>query len=86
MLSVYLQLRAENVMERFITRVEEVRHLLNAVVATCYDEALAAAKQLDTDLDANPKDEKFSKENMPLLGVPMSVKEAFGLKGFLNNL
>lgn len=68
-------------MERFIARVEEIKAEVNAVVATCYEEALEAARLLDKELDAKPDDKKFSKENMPLLGVPMSVKEAFGVKG-----
>lgn len=72
-------------MEKFIARVEEVKESLNAVVATCYDEALSAARQLDKELDMNPGDSRFSKENMPLLGVPLSVKEAFGVKGRIND-
>lgn len=79
------QVKAEYAMEKFIVRVEEVKESLNAVVATCYDEALSAARQLDKELDMNPGDSRFSKENMPLLGVPLSVKESFGVKGRIND-
>ncbi|XP_052811555.1 fatty-acid amide hydrolase 2-like isoform X2 [Mya arenaria] len=78
------ELKAADVMERFISRVEKCKDLLNVVVYTLYDKALAEAHELDRQLDADNKDDRFSEENMPLLGVPLSVKEAFAVKGMPN--
>ena len=68
-------------MERFIARVTEVAPYVNAIIADRFDEALAEARQLDNDIDTSPNDEKFSEVNKPFLGVPLSVKEAFAVKG-----
>ena len=70
-------------MECHIERVTEVAPLLNAVIADRFSDALAEAKQLDKDLDENPGDEKFSEKNKPFLGVPLTVKQAFFVKGTL---
>lgn len=78
-----LQLRAEHVMECHIARVTQVAPLVSAVIADRFDAALAEAKQLDNDLDENPNDKRFSEENTPFLGVPLSVKEAFSVTGNL---
>ena len=71
-------------MECHIARVTQMAPYVNAVIADRFDEALTESKQLDKELDENPNDERFSEENKPFLGVPLSVKEAFWVKGTLN--
>lgn len=70
-------------MEKFISRVKQVHDDLNTVIAERFSEALEEARALDDELDQNAGDEKFSEKSMPLLGVPMSVKEAFAVTGKL---
>ena len=70
-------------MECHIARVTQMAPYVNAVIADRFDEAVAESKQLDKELDENPNDERFSEENKPFLGVPLSVKEAFWVKGKL---
>ena len=73
-------------MQCHIDRVTEVAPLLNAVIADRFTDALEEAKQLDQDLDENQGDERFSEENKPFLGVPLTVKEAFFVKGTIYTL
>ena len=73
-------------MQYHIDRVTEVAPLLNAVIADRFTDALEEAKQLDQDLDENQGDERFSEEKKPFLGVPLTVKEAFFVKGTIYTL
>lgn len=68
-------------MERYISRVTDLHEHLNVVIARRFSEALEEAQALDEALDMNPGEDKFSEKNKPLLGVPMSVKEAFAVTG-----
>jgi len=68
-------------MEAFIDRVKEVDPYVHAVIANRFDEAVQEAEQVDRLLDSGDLAQEYSEENAPLLGVPLSVKEAFALKG-----
>lgn len=69
-------------MEAFIDRVTEVNPLINAVVAERYQVALTEAMEVDKKLaGADGLDASLSVENAPFLGVPVSIKEAFSVKG-----
>jgi len=59
-------------LEHYISRVERLNRRINAVVLCDFDRARARARALDDD---------SSVRNAPLLGVPMTVKESFDLKG-----
>ena len=65
----------------FIARVNEVNPLTNAVVSQRFEAAIEEALKVDSILDEGNISEKFNEENAPLLGVPLSVKEAFAVKG-----
>ncbi|KAL4232568.1 Fatty-acid amide hydrolase 2 [Mactra antiquata] len=78
------KLKAVDVMKKYIDRVTNLHVYLNTVIARRFDEAVAEAEALDTELDKNPQDDKFSVKNKPFLGVPLSVKEAFSVKGMPN--
>ena len=68
-------------MNAFIDRTREVNSLLNFLVADRFHEAVREAEEVDRILDSGDIDDRYSEENAPLLGVPLSVKEAFALKG-----
>ena len=68
-------------MEVFINRVKDVNTYVNAVVGERYDLALQEAQKVDDALDSGQVPEHWSQINAPLLGVPLTVKEAFQVKG-----
>uniref|UniRef100_A0A0B6ZXZ3 Amidase domain-containing protein n=1 Tax=Arion vulgaris TaxID=1028688 RepID=A0A0B6ZXZ3_9EUPU len=81
------ELRAEDVMSAYIMRAKEVNPFVNAVVGEQYDQALRRAQELDSSLDSlTPEqiEENYSESKKPLLGVPLSVKEAFSWTGMAN--
>lgn len=75
------QVSAEEVMQAFINRVEEVNAIVNAVVCKRYDNALVEAREVDRILSLDPVPKEFSETSKPFLGVPLTVKECFALKG-----
>ncbi|CAG5122895.1 unnamed protein product [Candidula unifasciata] len=80
-------MRAEDVMSAYIVRAKEVNLVVNAIVGEQYDRALKRAQELDSILDSLTSEEilqKYSEETKPLLGVPLSVKEAFFWTGMAN--
>lgn len=75
------QLQAEEVVGAFIERIKAVNPLVNAVVDQRFADALREARELDARLDATPDDEAL--RGLPLLGVPLTVKESIAVKGEL---
>jgi fatty acid amide hydrolase 2 len=69
----------------YIDRIKEVNPLINCVVNTCFDEALAEAKQVDRILSKRVLPAEYSAHKKPLLGVPFSCKESFQAKGMPNS-
>lgn len=72
------EIKARDVVEAFIARIEQVNPLLNAVVVPRFDQARAEADAVDARL-AKSSDELASEQ--PLLGVPITLKECFHLAG-----
>ncbi|XP_063954529.1 fatty-acid amide hydrolase 2-A-like [Lytechinus pictus] len=72
------------VVEAYIARIKEVNDLLNAVVVERFNDALSEAEQVDRMLQSGDVPERYSEKNAPLLGVPVSVKEAFEVTGMPN--
>lgn len=68
-------------MQAFIQRAKEVNPIINAIVAERYEEALQEAREVDRQLSQDSIPEELSEGNKPLLGVPLTVKEAFALEG-----
>src|SRR5690606_568023 len=64
---------AEELARAAIARIERLDGPINAVVIRDFERALAAARAADQALAAG--------ERAPLLGVPMTVKESFGVAG-----
>jgi amidase len=67
------QVSAVELLDRAIARIEAHDGKLNAVVVRDFERARAAAAEADTALARG--------ERRPLLGVPMTVKEAFNVAG-----
>lgn len=75
------EVKSSDVVQSFISRIQEVNPILNALVYDRFDEALREAKAVDDLVSSGTQDEATLKENYPLLGVPLTVKEAFALQG-----
>ncbi|KQK78985.1 fatty-acid amide hydrolase 2-like protein [Amazona aestiva] len=71
------------VVEAYVERIREVNPLVNAVVKDRFEEALQEARQVDQLLSEGPGNDCLE-EKFPLLGVPITVKEAFSLHGMPN--
>ena len=72
-----LQLRAEDVVKAFVDRINAVNPVVNAVVDQRFADALRDAQDIDARLDAGDETLK----DLPLLGVPFTVKESIAVKG-----
>lgn len=60
-------------LEETIKRIEALDDKINAVVVRDFDQALASAKKADMAI--------AQKKHLPLLGLPMTVKESFNVAG-----
>uniref|UniRef100_UPI003AAC5080 fatty-acid amide hydrolase 2-B n=1 Tax=Centroberyx gerrardi TaxID=166262 RepID=UPI003AAC5080 len=69
------------VVQAYIDRIQEVNPFLNAVVKDRFAAALQEAAQVDKLIEEETGGEEVLEDRLPLLGVPLSVKEAFALQG-----
>ncbi|XP_061565484.1 fatty-acid amide hydrolase 2-B [Cololabis saira] len=69
------------VVQAFIDRIQEVNPFLNAVVKDRFAAALQEAAQVDKLIEEETGGEEVLEDRLPLLGVPLSVKESFSLQG-----
>ncbi|XP_068164912.1 fatty-acid amide hydrolase 2-A-like [Antennarius striatus] len=69
------------VVQAYIDRIQEVNPLLNAVVKDRFDAALQEAAQVDKLIEEETDGEEVLEGRLPLLGVPLSVKECFSVQG-----
>ncbi|KAK2899891.1 fatty-acid amide hydrolase 2-B isoform X2 [Channa argus] len=69
------------VVQAYIDRIQEVNPLLNAVVKDRFAAALQEAAQVDKLIEEENGGEEVLEDRLPLLGVPLSVKESFALQG-----
>ncbi|XP_062416812.1 fatty-acid amide hydrolase 2-B [Pungitius pungitius] len=69
------------VVQAYIDRIQEVNPFLNAVTKDRFDAALQEAKQVDVLIEEETGGEEVLEDRLPLLGVPLSVKESFALQG-----
>lgn len=72
------------VVQAYIDRIQEVNPLLNAIVKDRFSSALLEAAQADKKIEEEKGREEVLKDQFPLLGVPLSVKESFSLQGMPN--
>ncbi|XP_017574263.1 fatty-acid amide hydrolase 2-B [Pygocentrus nattereri] len=69
------------VVQAYIDRIQEVNTLLNAVIKDRFSAALSEAAHVDRLIDEETGGEEALADRLPLLGVPLSVKESFFLQG-----
>src|SRR5262249_62372043 len=67
------QVSARELLDAAISRIERLDPKINAVVVRDFDRARSAAESADAALAKG--------ERRPLLGLPMTVKEQFGIAG-----
>ncbi|XP_011309611.1 fatty-acid amide hydrolase 2 isoform X2 [Fopius arisanus] len=75
------ELACEEVVLAYIQRCRDVDPVLNAIVEDRFDEALEEARSIDVFLKSSDKPEETLKNETPLLGVPITVKESISLAG-----
>ncbi|XP_041925832.1 fatty-acid amide hydrolase 2-A-like [Alosa sapidissima] len=74
------------VVQAYIDRIQEVNPLLNAMVKDRFSAALQEAAQVDRLIEEETEGgEEALAERLPLLGVPLSVKESFAVQGMPNS-
>nr|BAN20692.1 amidase [Riptortus pedestris] len=76
------QISSKEVVEAYIQRIRDVNPILNAVVEYRFREALEDAEKVDQFLSSTNTDLATIEKETPLLGVPITVKESLGLKGY----
>ncbi|XP_076642846.1 fatty-acid amide hydrolase 2-like isoform X1 [Halictus rubicundus] len=75
------QVSSEEVVKAYIERCKDVNPMLNAIVDTRYDSAIEEARKVDEFLSVTTKTEAEVAHDLPLLGVPMTVKESIAVQG-----
>ncbi|CAL7952048.1 unnamed protein product [Xylocopa violacea] len=75
-----------NVIGAFIERCKEVNPLLNAIVEDRFDIAIEEARTVDEFMAHTTKTEEELAQEMPLLGVPVTVKESIAVEGMSNTV
>ncbi|CAL1590785.1 unnamed protein product [Knipowitschia caucasica] len=69
------------VVQAYIDRIQEVNPLINAMVQDRFSSALQEASQVDKLIEEESGGEEVLEDRLPLLGVPLSVKESFAVQG-----
>lgn len=75
------QLTSERVVKAFIERCRDINGIVNAIVEDRFLEAVEDAKKVDQLISSGKKSEEELQNETPLLGVPITVKEACKLSG-----
>lgn len=80
------KLTSKRLIQTYIDRIKQVEPVLNAIVHSCYEEALDQANKVDQMLGSMNRDsENFSQltKKKPLLGVPFLSKDNMITKGLV---
>ncbi|XP_051165523.1 fatty-acid amide hydrolase 2-A isoform X2 [Leptopilina boulardi] len=79
------EISSEEVVSVYIARCREVNPVINAIVQDRFEAALIEARNVDNFLKNQKKTEDELEQNLPLLGVPVTVKESIGIEGMSNS-
>ncbi|KAG8144491.1 hypothetical protein E2320_012997 [Naja naja] len=79
------ELKCVDLLEAYIERNRQVNPLINAIVKDRFEAALQEAQVVDQLLSEGQEDEESLQKKFPLLGIPVTVKEAFALYGMPNS-
>ncbi|MED6273632.1 Fatty-acid amide hydrolase 2-A [Characodon lateralis] len=69
------------VVQAYIDRIQDVNPFVNAVVKDRFAAALQEAALVDKLIEEETGGEEVLEDRLPLLGVPLSVKESYSLQG-----
>lgn len=72
---------SETVVRSFIERIKTVEPFINATVDCCFTDAIEEAKKADDFINSKTLSKEELEKDFPLLGVPISVKVFFRVKG-----
>ncbi|XP_076687200.1 fatty-acid amide hydrolase 2-B-like isoform X1 [Andrena cerasifolii] len=75
------EISSEEVVRVYIQRCKEVNPILNAIVESRFEAAISEARKVDEFLAWTTKTEEELECEMPLLGVPITVKESIAVQG-----
>ncbi|XP_029052215.1 fatty-acid amide hydrolase 2-A-like isoform X1 [Osmia bicornis bicornis] len=75
------KISSEEVVRAYVKRCKDVNPILNAIVVSRFDAAIQEARKVDEFLLSSRKSEEELAREMPLLGVPMTVKESIAVQG-----
>ncbi|GLV41013.1 uncharacterized protein CBL_04537 [Carabus blaptoides fortunei] len=78
------QVTSEQVIHVYISRVKEVNVVLNAVVEDRFERAVQEAREADKLIASRTKTVQQLHDELPLLGVPITVKESIAVEGMSN--
>lgn len=74
---VQRSLSAAEIVDVFMRRIREVQPAINAMTVDCFEPARQQAQQLDNQVRSG----QIESQRLPLLGVPITIKEAFAVHG-----
>ncbi|KOC60847.1 Fatty-acid amide hydrolase 2 [Habropoda laboriosa] len=80
------EISSEEVIRAYIERCEDVNPVLNAIVESRFDAAIQEARKVDEFLAWTTKTEDELAQEMPLLGVPITVKESIAVQGMSHSV
>ncbi|KAG1663618.1 Fatty-acid amide hydrolase 2-A [Nymphon striatum] len=84
------KVKSKDVVQAFVSRIEEINPILNCVIDTCFDEALRKAQEVDEMIESGEVKEEDIAKDTPFLGVPFTTKDSLAVKGteflFLNQI
>jgi len=78
------KIKSEDVVKAYISRINQVNLILNAVVDRRFEEAIDEAKEVDKLISSGEKTIDELAVEKPFLGVPFTTKESIQVKGLHN--
>ncbi|CAK9797460.1 Fatty-acid amide hydrolase 2 [Anthophora plagiata] len=80
------EISSEEVVRAYIERCQDVNPILNAIVESRFDAAIQEARKVDEFLAWTRKTEEELAHEMPLLGIPITVKESIAVQGMSHSV
>ncbi|XP_037027537.1 fatty-acid amide hydrolase 2-A isoform X2 [Bradysia coprophila] len=78
------EVTSEAIVQAYIDRCKEVNPILNAIVDERFEEALKEARIIDRDISNGVRTKEQMKDQTPLLGLPVTIKESIAVMGLRN--
>ncbi|GFY79609.1 fatty-acid amide hydrolase 2 [Trichonephila inaurata madagascariensis] len=75
------QLKSVDLVNAYISRIQEINPVINAAVNFRFERALEEAQEIDDLIASDYRTEEEMERETPFLGVPMSVKELIAVEG-----